>query len=58
MLIEQLEGIKERFEEVSQQITMPEVVSDINKFKKISKEYRDLEKIVLEYNHLNLSLPI
>lgn len=49
ILIEQLEAIKERFEEVSQQITMPEVVSDMNKFKKISKEYRDLEKIVVEY---------
>lgn len=56
MLIEQLEGIKERFEEVSQQITMPEVVSDMDKFKKISKEYRDLEKIVNEYNIYKLIL--
>ena len=39
MLIEQLESIRERFEEVTQQITMPEVVSDMDKFKKISKEY-------------------
>lgn len=56
MLIQQLEGIKERFEEVSQQITMPEVVSDMSKFKKISKEYRDLEKIVIEYNSYKLIL--
>jgi peptide chain release factor 1 len=49
MIIHQLESIKERFEEVTQQITMPEVVSDMNKFKKISKEYKDLEKIVNEY---------
>ncbi|MGL4632583.1 MAG: peptide chain release factor 1 [Leadbetterella sp.] len=49
MLLIQLEAIKERFEEVSQQITMPEVVSDLEKFKKISKEYRDLEKIVDQY---------
>ena len=49
MIIDQLESIKERFEEVTQQITMPEVVSDMNKFKKISKEYKDLEKIVNEY---------
>ncbi|NBA86762.1 peptide chain release factor 1 [Emticicia sp. CRIBPO] len=48
-MIDQLESIKERFEEVTQQITMPEVVSDMNKFKKISKEYKDLEKIVNEY---------
>lgn len=56
MLIEQLEGIRERFEEVSQQITMPEVVSDMEKFKKISKEYRDLEKIVQEYDTYKLIL--
>lgn len=54
MIIEQLGSIKERFEEVSQQITMPEVVSDMAKFKKISKEYRDLEKIVVEYEKYKL----
>ncbi|MCP9763138.1 peptide chain release factor 1 [Lacihabitans soyangensis] len=56
MLIEQLESIKERFEEVSQQITMPEVVSNMDKFKKISKEYRDLEKVVEEYKNYKLIL--
>ncbi|WP_337042924.1 peptide chain release factor 1 [Emticicia sp. 17c] len=50
-MLEQLEAIRERFEEVSQQITMPEVVSDMTKFKRLSKEYKDLEKIV---NQLNL----
>jgi peptide chain release factor 1 len=56
MLIQQLEAIKERFEEVSQQIIMPEVVSNLEKFKKISKEYRDLEKIVNEYSTYSLYL--
>jgi peptide chain release factor 1 len=56
MIIQQLEAIKERFGEVSQQITMPEVVSDMDKFKKISKEYRDLEKIVTEYEKYKLLL--
>jgi peptide chain release factor 1 len=49
-MLEQLEAIKERFEEVSQQITMPEVVSDMAKFKRLSKEYKDLEKIVNQLN--------
>ena len=48
-MIEQLEAIRERFEEVSQQITQPEVVSDMVQFKRISKEYKDLEKIVNAY---------
>jgi peptide chain release factor 1 len=56
MLVQQLEAIKERFEEVSQQIIMPEVVSDLDKYKKISKEYRDLEKIVSEYDKFMLLL--
>ena len=56
MIIEQLESIKERFEEVSQQITRPEVVSDMARFKKISKEYRDLEKVVNEYQKFKLVL--
>ncbi len=56
MLLEQLESISERFTEVTQQIIMPEVVSDMEKFKKISKEYRDLEKIVQEYDKYKLIL--
>jgi peptide chain release factor 1 len=31
-------------------MTQPEVVSDMKKYKTISKEYKDLEKIVLKYN--------
>lgn len=48
-MIEQLEALRERFEEVSQQIGMPEIVADMAKFKKISKEYKDLEKITNKY---------
>ena len=53
MMLDQLEAIRERFEEVSQQITMPEVVSDMSKFKRISKEYKDLEKIVIKYKEFS-----
>lgn len=50
LMLEQLEAIKERFEEVAQQMTQPEIVSDMKKYKTISKEYKDLEKIVNKYN--------
>ncbi len=56
MIVNQLEAIKERFEEVSQQIGMPEVVSDMAKFTKISKEFKDLEKIVSAYEKYKLTL--
>ena len=48
-MLEQLEAIKERFNEVAQQMMQPEVVSDQTKYRKISKEYKDLEKIVDQY---------
>ncbi|GAB3750196.1 peptide chain release factor 1 [Spirosoma pomorum] len=48
-MLDQLEAISERFNEVSQQIVQPEVVSDQKRFMKLSKEYKDLEKIVTQY---------
>jgi peptide chain release factor 1 len=49
-MLEQLEAIRERFDEVAQQIVQPEVVSDQKRFMKLSKEYKDLEKIVAQYH--------
>jgi peptide chain release factor 1 len=48
-MIDQLEAIRERFEEVAQQMVQPEVTTDMNKYTKLSKEYKDLEKIVNQY---------
>lgn len=48
-MLDQLEAIRERFNEVSQQIVQPEAVSDQKRFMKLSKEYKDLEKIVAQY---------
>ena len=49
-MIEKLEEIKLRFEEVGQLLAQPETVKDMKKFSQLSKEYRDLEKIVIKYN--------
>lgn len=48
-MIDKLEAIRERFNEVSQQITQPEIVSDLKKYKTLSKEYKDLDKIMTEF---------
>jgi peptide chain release factor 1 len=48
-MLEQLEAISERFDEVAQQIVQPEVSSDQKRFMKLSKEYKDLDKIVTQY---------
>ena len=45
-LISRLDGLVSRFEETSTLIADPNVISDIKRFVKLSKEYRDLEKIM------------
>jgi peptide chain release factor 1 len=45
-LLEKLDILALRFEEISTLITDPEVISDMKRFVKLNKEYRDLEKIV------------
>ena len=49
-MIEKLEELKLRFEEVGQLLMQPETVKDIKKFSQLNKEYKDLEKIVSKYN--------
>lgn len=47
---DKLEAIKERFEEVGQLIVQPDIVADMKRYTKLSKEYKDLEKIVKKYD--------
>lgn len=49
-MLQKLEEIKNRFEEVGQLLGQPELLKDQKKFSQLSKEYRDLEKIVTKYN--------
>lgn len=48
-MIDKLEEIKHRFEEVGQLIVQPDIMTDMGKYSKLSKEYKDLEKIVVRY---------
>jgi peptide chain release factor 1 len=45
-MIERLEEIKARFEEVGQLIVQPDAMADMKQFSRLSKEYKDLEKVV------------
>ncbi|MDV3309237.1 MAG: peptide chain release factor 1 [Cyclobacteriaceae bacterium] len=49
-MVERLEDIKHRFEEVGQLLAQPDLVKDQKRYSQLSKEYRDLEKIVRVYN--------
>jgi len=49
-MIDKLIEIKNRFEEVGQLLSQPETVKDQKRFQQLSKEYRDLEKVVEKYD--------
>lgn len=58
-LLSRLEGAMIRFEEVGQLITDPGVVSDMKRFVKLNKEYKELEPIVeacKEYRNINSNI--
>ena len=44
-LLDRLDGIEARFEEVSTLITDPAVIADMKRYVRLSKEYKDLEKL-------------
>jgi len=53
--LSKLEAIQDRFYYLEEQLSNPELVKDMNKFKKTSKEYKDLEvlmKVHEEYKEL------
>lgn len=55
-MIEKLEEIKNRFEEVGQLLVQPDVVNDRKKFTELSKEYGNLEKVVKKYAEYSKAL--
>lgn len=55
-MLDKLEAIKARFEEVAHQITLPETMADMKNFAKLNKEYKELQKIVDKYNEYKLIL--
>jgi peptide chain release factor 1 len=50
-MLDKLEAIKARFDQLGVALTNPEIVNDNRKFTATSKEYRGLEKIVTAYNN-------
>lgn len=50
MILEKLEGVKLRFEEIGQQITDPAVIADMKRFVQMNKEFRNLQPLVAAYD--------
>jgi peptide chain release factor 1 len=49
-VFEKLEKMKKRYEELTQLLAQPEIISDPEKYKALSKEYHELSEIVELYN--------
>ncbi|GJM59567.1 peptide chain release factor 1 [Persicobacter diffluens] len=48
-MTDKLEAIKARYEEVGQLLVQPDIASDMKQFTKLTKEFKDLEKVVNKY---------
>lgn len=49
-MLEKLRAIKEHWEEIERELSNPATVSDMKRFAKLNKEYKDLGKIVDQYH--------
>ncbi len=52
-MFEQLESIATRYRKLGEEMARPEVATDPDRVRKLSKEYRDLEEIVTTYREYN-----
>lgn len=55
-LIDKLEGLQHKFDEISTLITDPSVISDQKRYVKLNKEYHDLQRILEKKNEYELIL--
>jgi peptide chain release factor 1 len=56
MILERLEGVKARFVEVGELLTHQDVLSDMDRYVKLSREYKDLQPIIESYEKYKLAL--
>ena len=51
-MIDRLEAIRQRYNQIGEQLIDPNIVTDIKKMTALAKEQRSLEKVVLKYDEL------
>ncbi len=56
MILERLEGVKTRFVEVGELLTKPDILSDMARYVKLNKEYKELQPIIESYDRYKLAL--
>ena len=50
-MLDKLEAIRQRYDNVNDELMQPDVMSDLKRYKSLNKEYKDLGKIVAEYRN-------
>ncbi len=50
-MLDKLEAIRLRYDNVNEELMQPNVMSDLKRYKSLNKEYKDLGKIVAEYRN-------
>jgi peptide chain release factor 1 len=50
-MLDKLEAINQRYENVNEELMQPDVMSDLKRYKALNKEYKELGKIVTEYRN-------
>ncbi|MBY0426984.1 MAG: peptide chain release factor 1 [Cytophagales bacterium] len=55
-MLDKLEAIKHRYDEIGEMLMNPNTVQDMKRFTSLSKEYKDLEKLVQVYKSYKLVL--
>ena len=56
MILDRLEGVKSRFVEVGELLTQPDVLSDMDRYIKLNREYKDLQPIIEAFEKYKLTL--
>jgi len=56
LIFEKLEGVKHRFNEVGELLMMPDIMTDMKRYVKLNKEFKELQPIIEAYDRYNLTL--
>ena len=56
LILDRLVGVKKRFVEVGELLTSPDVMSDMKRYIKLNKEYKELGPVVDAYKEYKMTL--
>lgn len=56
LILDKLEGVKRRFNEVGELLTRPDIMTDMKRYVKLNKEYKELQPVIEAYDRYRLAL--